>query len=128
MTDEQVGAILRDARQRQGASQSEMARLGGLDQSYLSKVERGVFPIPPAMMARLDKWQLTEGERVTIDQVYAGRRRRSGRLTRETVERIVTLARREDLVEGANQVAAALGGEPEHVLVDLIWQQVTKEI
>ena len=39
--------LLREARQRAGLTQEELAKQVGIDPSYISKIERGIYP-PPA--------------------------------------------------------------------------------
>lgn len=49
-----VGHLLRDARQRRGVTQRQLARRAGVDQATISRLERGLSPYSRlAIVARL---------------------------------------------------------------------------
>ena len=63
----QLGSRVRDIRQRKGLTQAEVADVCGIEQSYLSRIERGEF------RPQLDTIVLlAQGVRVTLSELFEG--------------------------------------------------------
>jgi len=53
VTDSFVGKLIREARERRGLTQWDLAHVIGSDQAYISKIERGATPVSDAILAQL---------------------------------------------------------------------------